>query len=379
MLFVAAILLLLIVLLLAERVNIGRSVNSIDIRIHVNGTRGKSSVTRYIASGLLSGGNDVMAKITGTEPTIIESGIVEVLGRSGSARVQEQFGIIRRTARKGIKRLVLECMSISPELQQLESRIFKPHIYVITNIRDDHREVMGGTIEEQAESICKAIPSNCIVLTREKRFLELIRKTAGDKGCTLIVAGETAGPDIDELPPGVFKENIEMALEACLAVGCDPVLARGLIVKAALGEKPYYRTIEAENREIVFLNAFAANDTGSTEELIENAKRNLNYRGRISLLMNCRADRPVRTDLFAAWIAKSTLKPECIFVCGTHRRRAVSRLKREGVSLDKVVNLRKADILNIKKIISERMPGSSMLAGIGNYGGTGKNLLEVLN
>ena len=47
------------------------SLEKIPIRIHVNGTRGKSSVTRLIAAGLRAGGLNTFAKTTGTIPRII--------------------------------------------------------------------------------------------------------------------------------------------------------------------------------------------------------------------------------------------------------------------------------------------------------------------
>ena len=40
-----------------------RNVNAIPIRIHVNGTRGKSSVTRLIAAGLRAGGKGRLLKL----------------------------------------------------------------------------------------------------------------------------------------------------------------------------------------------------------------------------------------------------------------------------------------------------------------------------
>ncbi len=48
-----------------------RALNRIPIRIHVNGTRGKSSVTRLIAAGLRAGGIRTCAKTTGTLPRMI--------------------------------------------------------------------------------------------------------------------------------------------------------------------------------------------------------------------------------------------------------------------------------------------------------------------
>ena len=48
------------------------NLSKIPIRIHVNGSRGKSSVTRLIAAGLRSGGFKTVAKTTGSSPRVID-------------------------------------------------------------------------------------------------------------------------------------------------------------------------------------------------------------------------------------------------------------------------------------------------------------------
>ena len=45
---------------------------NIPIRIHVNGSRGKSSVVRLIAAGLREGNLKAYGKTTGTSPRIID-------------------------------------------------------------------------------------------------------------------------------------------------------------------------------------------------------------------------------------------------------------------------------------------------------------------
>ena len=49
-----------------------RSLSHIPLRIHVNGTRGKSSVTRLVAAGLREGGLRTFAKTTGTATSVID-------------------------------------------------------------------------------------------------------------------------------------------------------------------------------------------------------------------------------------------------------------------------------------------------------------------
>jgi len=48
-----------------------RALRSIPVRIHVAGTRGKSTTTRLIAAALRASGRRVVAKTTGSEPRLI--------------------------------------------------------------------------------------------------------------------------------------------------------------------------------------------------------------------------------------------------------------------------------------------------------------------
>ena len=73
----------------------------LPIRIHVNGSRGKSSVTRLIAAGLRAGGLKTLAKTTGTTPRIIdENGKDRGIHRLRSASIGEQVRLLLNFAKK---------------------------------------------------------------------------------------------------------------------------------------------------------------------------------------------------------------------------------------------------------------------------------------
>ena len=77
------------------------SLKKIPIRIHVNGTRGKSSVARLIAAGMRAGGLRTYAKTTGTTPQIInEKGNDIPIHRLRSASIGEQIKLIRYFSKK---------------------------------------------------------------------------------------------------------------------------------------------------------------------------------------------------------------------------------------------------------------------------------------
>ncbi len=364
--------------LIIEQQIIRKSVAQLQLRIHINGTRGKSSVTKYIAAGLSSDEPAVMAKITGVIPSIISSGIVQVLGRKGVARVQEQFYIIRLAARRGIKKLVLECMSISPELQQLESRIFKPHYYVITNIRDDHREEMGESLRQQAESICNAIPLNCTVVSNETVFLDLIRQKAAEKGSRVIVPDRRTTAREKELPIGVFPDNLDLAVKVCELAGLDGKQSENYILKSLQNDKPLFQVVSTPDKELNFLNAFAVNDVASTGSFIEYWKNRLNLYSRYSVILNTRSDRPLRTDQLTSWIRSRSEDIENIFISGSHARRASRSLRRSGLDNKNIIILKNKDLNELKKIMDKLLDDGSFIVGLGNIGEQGKKILEVL-
>ena len=69
-----------------------RLLRAIPVRIHVAGTRGKSTTTRLIAAALRAGGRRVVAKTTGSEPRLIlPDGRDEIWPRRGPATIREQM------------------------------------------------------------------------------------------------------------------------------------------------------------------------------------------------------------------------------------------------------------------------------------------------
>src|SRR5262249_5007474 len=132
----------------------------IPFRVHVNGSRGKSSVTRLVAGGLRAGGIRTVAKTTGTKPRFIYDDGSEVpVVRPGSPNIIEQVRIVRRAAQLGAQVFVVECMAVKPELQTLlEEKIIQSTHGVITNVRADHLDEMGPTLVDVARNLARTIP-----------------------------------------------------------------------------------------------------------------------------------------------------------------------------------------------------------------------------
>ena len=91
--------------------------------IHVNGTRGKSTVTRLIGTMLRKNNIKTLTKVTGTIPVIIdEEGNEQIIRRIGNANIKEQLKIIRKAKRRNAEALVIECMAITPKYQRVTER-----------------------------------------------------------------------------------------------------------------------------------------------------------------------------------------------------------------------------------------------------------------
>jgi poly-gamma-glutamate synthase PgsB/CapB len=116
---------ILVLLGLLEALLHRRHLSRIPIRVHVNGTRGKSSVTRLIAGGLREGGITTCAKTTGTLARMILPDASEYpVFRPAGANVIEQVRIIATAANYNARAIVVECMALQPHLQWRQTR---PH------------------------------------------------------------------------------------------------------------------------------------------------------------------------------------------------------------------------------------------------------------
>jgi len=151
--------LLLVIILLSSLLGIiefirhQKRIYSIPIRIHINGTRGKSSVTRLIGAGLREAGIKTITKVTGTYPRLIlEDGSEASIYRKESPNIIEQLSIVKYAANRKAEAIVMECMALQPQYQWItEKQMIHATVGVITNVRLDHVDVMGHTLPEIAK------------------------------------------------------------------------------------------------------------------------------------------------------------------------------------------------------------------------------------
>ncbi len=372
-------LLAVLILLVAEKLVVHRGTRRIATRIQVNGTRGKSSVVRYIAAGMRASGRTTFAKVTGIRPLLISpGGKATIIPRHGGARVQEQFRIIRRAARAGADCLTLECMSITPELQRLESRHFRPQIYVLTEIRDDHREKLGADITEQIEAICSAIPANAAVVTGAGQHLATVKRYAEARNSRVVVIPTPDELDQEILPDGVFAENIALAMTACRLAGADADKAARGIHEETQQHRTRAIEVVADGTQVLFINGFAVNDVPSAQSFLDSWRRRYPTLKNVAVIFNARADRPLRTKTFAEWFGHLPNLRKLILV-GDHVGYARRAILRNGTPAENVVVWSRRRLHQARELLTAMSLRDALVVGFGNISGDGFKIVDAMH
>lgn len=355
----------------------------VPVRIHVNGSRGKSSVTRLIAAGLRAGGLRTFAKTTGSAARVIlPDGRETPVRRRGSPNIREQLRIFRRAAAERAEAIVLECMAVRPDLQwTCEHHIVGATIGVITNVRPDHLEVMGPRMEDVALSLSGTVPRNSLLVTAEDDFADLLARRAEALGSRFVQSDPTTVTD-EELSGFAyveFAENLALALAACEAAGVDrrQALEGMWKVQPDIGALLPYRWEEA-GKALEFVNLFAANDPESTAFVWEHLGLPEHEDEAIALI-NIRADRMRRSKDLAPLFGRR-IKAAHYLVIGEQTDVFAEILRREGVPRAQIVQQPGRDanavLGRILSLTGERP--RSRVVGLGNIGGVGVELLDLV-
>lgn len=341
-----------------------RRLNSIPIRVHVNGTRGKSSVARLIAAGLRGGGICTCAKTTGTLARMIfPSGEELPIFRPARANVIEQKRVVRAAANAGAEALVIECMALQPLLQSTcELQLVRSTHGVITNARADHLDVMGPSRLDVATALVGTTPVGGKLFTAESRIdsLKVMQAAAQDRGSDLqiITANDSAEITEEELAQFSYlehAENVALALRVCESIGVQ----RGAALAGMWAATPDPGAMKVHTTEVAtmplfdssqptdpsvwhFVNGFAANDPESTEALWETAFNRFPDSNRRVMVMNCREDRPDRSEIMGA-AAGGWSQADQIIVIGTGTELFVRAARKSGVDPSRIVCLGDVD------------------------------------
>ena len=279
--------------------------SSIQWRIHVNGIRGKSTTTRYIASLFRESGYRTFAKTTGSAARIIlPDGSEKTVERRGPANINEQIGILTGFSKQKAEAAVVECMAINPTYAEwLEQKIMHSTIGVITNIRRDHTDYLGDSLPEIAQAMARSIPYNSLLITAESNpsLQKILKEEAEQRGSRILIADSNSvtAKDLKDFDHFAMAENVAIAYAVAdqLALPRERALKAMQEAKADPGSMTI-KKVQYNQRTLYWANLFAVNDEESFVRLCEhlftlypNAKR--------QVILNNRHDRQARVRLFA--------------------------------------------------------------------------------
>jgi poly-gamma-glutamate synthase PgsB/CapB len=371
--------------LIAERSRITRKAREIPLRICVTGTRGKSSVTRLIASCLRESGRSVLAKTTGSKPCLIYPDGKEIeIERRGGPSILEGKRVLDTAVRSNVQALVMEMMSIHPECLYSEaSQMIKPHVLVITNIREDHLAEMGSGKDEIVRSFASAIPKRSTVFVPEEEIYPVFEEKAKDAHARIISVPKDQ-PGMDEewrarLPAHEFEQNIRLALAVAEFLEIDKDNARYGLIKAHpdFGSLKVWRTEwDSPAKTWYFVSAFAANDPESTKDVLTRIEEKGLFGGRKKIgLLNLRADRGSRTIQWSKVLRdESVFSFDRLVFIGEHARALKSKLKGRVKAEILVFQTKNPEKLMTQVSCLEAQ--EAVIVGMGNMGGMGQHLVE---
>ncbi len=359
-----------------------KHIYSIPIRIHINGTRGKSSITRLVGAGLRAGNIKTYTKVTGTYPRLIlEDGSESMIYRRGGANIIEQKHIVKFAADNQAQALIIECMALDPTFQWItENQMIHATISVISNVRPDHLEIMGPTVIDVGKALSNTIPKNGVLFTSEKQHYKLLKDVCDKRKSQIVLSEES---DITEDIMNKFdyiehKENVALALDICAHLGVNREIALHGMYKAIPDEGVlrYYKINEI-NTAITLFNALAANDPQSSLMIWEKLKSDGRLSGNKGILINTRADRLDRAKQLVEMTAEFLINEiEYLFLIGESCQ-FVERIAIDNkIPRNKIFNIGLVDPQDVYKQIVNVCSGISTIVAVGNMGSIGAPTIE---
>lgn len=363
-----------------------RTLKKFKYRIHVNGTRGKSSVTRLIRAGLTSGGYSVFAKTTGTLARMIFPDGKEIsVKRYGKPSILEQIKILKFAKQANAEIIVIECMALEPRYQfTSEVKMIQSHIGVITNVREDHLEIMGPSLPYVAKSLAATIPVYGKLFLGEDGFVDFFSKVGEERNTTTIPISKSdlesiTNTELDMFPYWEHRSNIALALKVCEDLG----VSKNVALKGMANMKPdpgalTITPIHFFGKHFDFINAMAANDPESTSMIWNLTLEKTKYSSlKKFIIFPIREDRYDRTKQLLIEISKW---PEInsVILIGVGANSAFPILEK---LVSKEISIYVWENLNVEQIFESLisiLPEESLVFAIGNIVGLGLELSQFI-
>ncbi|MBU8879137.1 poly-gamma-glutamate synthase PgsB [Bacillus sp. FJAT-29790] len=374
---------LLLIIGILEKNRHQKRVDSIPIRINVNGIRGKSTATRLITAVLVEAGYKTVGKTTGTSARMMYWNTKEetpIKRRLEGPNIREQKMVVEDASKLGAEVLVSECMAVNPDYQIVfQENMLQANIGVIVNVLEDHMDVMGPTLNEVAEAFTATIPYGGHLIINESPYVDFFKEIAKQRQTNVIVCDTSRIPEqfLLQFEYLVFPENAALALAVADALEIDEQTAFRGMLKA--NPDPGAMTIIPigdKNQPSYFVNGFAANDATSTLNIWKRVDE-LNYpTNNPVVIMNCRQDRVDRTEQFAKDVLPY-IKMDALVLIGETTSPIYNEYQLGNIQANRIYDLEDYSTENIITVLKEYFR-NRVIYGVGNIHGAGEPLIEQI-
>lgn len=337
---VVLLILVLITLLIVwgnERRMYEKRISQIKVRVHVNGIRGKSTVTRLVAGVLREAGYQTIGKTTGSAARVILPDGDEVpIIRHSAATIVELLNIVNQYTDQATEAVVFETMALQPKNQiTSQNLLVRGNISIITNVREDHQDVMGETLEEIADTLSLTIPKGGYLITAEDRphLRDRLKKNAENLGSKMIYAdpAQVSDKDLAGFDYVSFRENIAIGLVVAELLG----IPRNIAMQGMWHARPDVGVADIQHtqwkgKEIVWVPLFAVNDRESAVISVEALRPYYQPQATRIGILNNRYDRADRAMRFASVAAREIILDYWI-TFGAYESQVTQRIDRKSV------------------------------------------------
>ncbi|MFF2441974.1 poly-gamma-glutamate synthase PgsB [Priestia megaterium] len=366
-----------------EQIKHQKNIDSIPVRININGIRGKSTVTRLITGIVTEAGYKTVGKTTGTSARMIYWFTEEekpIVRRPEGPNIGEQRRVVKEAARLEAEALVSECMAVNPDYQiTFQEKMIQANIGVIVNVLEDHMDVMGPTLDEVAEAFLATIPYKGHLITIDGPYLEYFKTVAAKRRTKVIVADNSRITDefLRKFDYMVFPDNASLALAVAEALDIPEEVAFRGMLNAHPDPGAMRITQFGDPKAPAFLvNGFAANDAASTLRIWERVGEIGYSVDSPIVIMNCRPDRVDRTEQFARDVLPY-IKTDILVLIGETTSPIMDAYNEGKIPAKEIWDL---EGHSTEEIFNKLRPElhNRMIYGVGNIHGAAEPLIEVM-
>lgn len=310
-----------------------------DLRLVIGGwgSRGKSGTER-LKAGLFHGlGYSVVAKTTGCEAMVVCS----IPGRPPTeialyrpydkATIVEQQNTMRLSSGFRPQVFLWECMGLRTDyVDILQQDWMRDDFTTLTNAYPDHEDIQGPTGVDVARSISRMIGGSSEILTTEQHMLPVLEQRAREVGAPLSTVAQESWrllprDLVSRFPYNEHPRNIALVVALAERLG----IPRDVAIKTAadhvvpdLGVLKTWGPFGYDGRSVSFVNGCSANERAGflsnwTRMGFDRVDPGAGLLDMNVTLVNNRADRPARQEVFAQIVAID-VGSDAVAVIGTN-------------------------------------------------------------